>query len=256
MDVRKVRHTLARLNEVNEQMTSLSDNIWLDIDHRDNESVTAGADFIQQYNQAAQQLSKATASIEHLLLSYFHQERENIEPKIEHGSGDSKSNERMILELDRNQSYLLNDNFTFKRPYGFIFNGIAYRNLMTWKAVYLKVLEVLKSSHPTKFEQLTTDELFISNRGNPLFSHTPSKLRVAYKLPESFYAEINMSANTIKQNLIIILEFLVILKKACVFINEQGYNQPTDTSLQIGQFYDITYTERSNKLAPHTEDIE
>lgn len=38
-------------------------------------------------------------------------------------------------------------------------------------------------------------------------------------------------------------------------LNEQGYNQPKDTSLQIGQFYDITYTERSNKLAPHTEDI-
>ena len=39
MDIKKIQHILGQLTEVNEQLISLADDIWLDIDPRDNESI-------------------------------------------------------------------------------------------------------------------------------------------------------------------------------------------------------------------------
>ncbi len=38
-------------------------------------------------------------------------------------------------------------------------------------------------------------------------------------------------------------------------LNSEGYNQPLNTSFEIGDYYDITYRERNTIIPPHTEDI-
>lgn len=210
MDIKKIQQTLSQLAEVNEQLISLADDIWLDIDPRDNESIAAGAQFLQNYNQSTEQLSQAAAAIEQQLSQYFQQNSESLQPIIEQGSDDSQKNQRMIKELDRSKAYSLRDNFTFKRPYGFVLNGIAYTQITTWKAIYLKVLDILHSAEPNKFAALVTEQRFISSRGNPLFAHQKEKLRVAHALPAGFYTEVNMSANTIKDALIQVLEYFSI----------------------------------------------
>jgi len=210
MDIKKIQQTLGLLAEVNEQLVSLSDDIWLDIDPRDNESIAAGAQFIQDYNQSTEQLSQAAAQIEQQLSKYFHQDNESLQPVIEQGGEDIHKNQRMIKELDRSKAYSLRDNFTFKRPYGFVLNGIAYTKITTWKAIYLQVLDVLYTKEPNKFALLVNEKRFISNRGNPLFTYQKENLRVAHALPAGFYTEVNMSANTIKDTLLQVLDYFDI----------------------------------------------
>lgn len=210
MDIKKIQHILGQLTEVNEQLISLADDIWLDIDPRDNESIAAGAQFLQDYNQSTEQLSQTAAAIEQQLSQYFQQDSASLQPAIEHGSDDAQKNQRMIKELDRSKAYSLRDNFTFKRPFGFVLNGIAYTQITTWKAIYLKVLDILHSTNPDKFAALATEQRFVSNRGNPLFTHQPEKLRVAQSLSAGFYAEVNMSANTIKDTLMQVLDYFSI----------------------------------------------
>lgn len=210
MNIKKIQSILGQLSDVNEQLVSLSDDIWLDIDHRDNESIMKGAEFIQDYNLTTSQLSKAAAAIEQQLFAYFQNEIESVKPVIDHGNDDMIKNQRMIKELDRNKACSLHDNFTYKRPYGFVLNGIAYTNITTWKSVYLKVLDKLQIIDPVKFSALITDKRFISKRGNPLFTKYPDKLRVAEYLPAGFYAEVNMSANTIKDTLLQVLNYFSI----------------------------------------------
>ena len=210
MDIKKIQHILGKLAEVNEQLMSLADDIWLDIDPRDNQSIAVGAQFLQDYNQSTEQLSQAAAMIEQQLSQYFQQDSASLQPVIEHGSDDIQKNQRMIKELDRSQAYSLRDNFTFKRPYGFVLQGIAYTQITTWKAIYLKVLDILHSVEPNKFAALVTEQRFVSNRGNPLFTHQPEKLRVAQPLRAGFYTEVNMSANSIKDTLIQVLDYFSI----------------------------------------------
>ena len=213
MDVKKIQRILEQLADVNEQLVSLSDDIWLGIDHRDNESVIEGSKFIQDYNLATSQLSKAAATVEQQLLTYFKNDIESVHSIIEQGDDNEIKNQRMIKELDRSKAYSLNDNFTYKRPYGFVLKGIAYTNITTWKAVYLKVLHVLYEMSPTDFSTLLTDKRFISKRGNPLFTKDLKKLRVAQSLPAGFYTEVNMSANSIKDTLLQILAYFSIDEK-------------------------------------------
>lgn len=210
MDIKKIQHILGQLAEVNEQLMSLADDIWLGIDPRDNESIAAGAQFLQDYNQSTEQLSQTASGIEQQLSQYFQQDSESLQPVIEQGSDDTQKNQRMIKELDRNKAYSLRDNFTFKRPYGFVLNGIAYTQITTWKAIYLKVLDILHSAEPDKFAALVTEQRFVSSRGNPLFAHQKDKLRVAQSLLAGFYTEVNMSANTIKDTLIQVLDYFSI----------------------------------------------
>lgn len=202
MGIKKIQQTLGQLAEVNEQLMSLANDIWLDIDRRDNDSIAAGTQFLQSYNQSTEQLSKAVAAIEQQLSQYSQQDSTSLQPAIEQGSDDSQKNQRMIKELNRSKAYSLRENFTFKRPYGFVLNGIAYTEITTWKAICLRVLDILHSVEPNKFVALVTEQRFISSRGNPLFAHQKEKLRIAHALPAGFYTEVNMSANTIKDTLL------------------------------------------------------
>jgi hypothetical protein len=38
-------------------------------------------------------------------------------------------------------------------------------------------------------------------------------------------------------------------------LNPGNYNQPTNTDFKVGDIYDLTFTERTNKLSPHIEDV-
>ena len=208
MDLKKINDIIGQLADVNEQLISLSDDIWLGINPRDNESVAAGTQFLQDYNLATNQLSQAAATIEQYLFNYFRNDLEKVQSVVEHGNDDTIKNQRMINELDRGKAYTLTDNhnFTFTRPHSFVLEGIAYTNITTWKALYLEVLETLLVTNRTKFLELVNEERFISSRGNPLFTTQPEKLRLPQKLRTGFYAEVNMSANTIKNTILEILD--------------------------------------------------
>ena len=64
----------------------------------------------------------------------------------------------------------MNENFTYKRPYGFILLNAAYKGLKTWKNLYIQVLKELREKNENLFNKMTEEDKFISKRGNPLFS--------------------------------------------------------------------------------------
>jgi len=205
MNKEKIKIIYDSLIDIQEKLLALPDDIHLDIDPRDNESLGNGVKFLRNYNNNLADFTIAANKISENLRNYFkiNPEDENVEGE----SSDSDRKERIIQELDKTESHTLNENFTYKRPYGFILEDSAFRGLKTWKSLYLKVLEILKKSNYEKFKRMSEVDTFISKRGNPLFSKKEQDLRVAEKMEDIFFIEINLSANHIRNNIKQLLEY-------------------------------------------------
>jgi len=205
MNKDKIKIIYDSLIDIQEKLLSLPDDIHLDIDPRDNESLENGVKFLRNYNNNLTDFTKATNKISENLRSYFkiNPEDENIEEET--SNGDRK--ERIIKELDKTKPHTLDENFTYKRPYGFVLEDSASRGLKTWKSLYLKVLGILEKNNFEKFKRLSETEDFISKRGNPLFSKKEQDLRVAEKMEDIFFIEVNLSANHIRNNIKQLLEY-------------------------------------------------
>ncbi len=208
MDKEKIKMIYDSLMDIQEKLLSLPDDIHLDMDPRDNESLESGMKFLKSFNNNLADFIKATNKITENLRDYFeiNPENENIEGE----SYDIDKRKRIIQELDKTKPYTLGENFTYKRPYGFILENSAYKGLKTWKSLYLKVLEVLKENNIEKFKKLPEENAFISRRGNYLFSKNKNDLRVAEKIEDYFFIEVNLSANHIRNNIIQLLEYFSI----------------------------------------------
>ena len=205
MNKEKIKLIYDSLIDIQEKLLSLPDDIHLDIDPRDNESLESGIKFLKSFNNNLIDFTKATNKISENLRNYFkiNPEDENVEGE----SSNSDRKERIIQELDKTKPHALDENFTYKRPYGFILEGSAFKGLKTWKSLYLKVLDVLKKNNSERFKILPETEDFISKRGNPLFSGNERDLRVAEKIEDYFFVEVNLSANHIRNNIKQLLEY-------------------------------------------------
>lgn len=49
--------------------------------------------------------------------------------------------------------------------------------------------------------------------------------------------------------------FEIATKKNVRLLNSTGENQPKDTDFEVGQIWDLDYVERTDKIAPHLEDV-
>jgi hypothetical protein len=204
MTQNKIKQILDTLNNLQENLLSLPEDMLLSIDPRDNESLDQGTQFIKAYNDSLSQFTESSARIAQMVKAHFGINPE--EDDVVKESGNRLQRERLIAELDQTVPHTLNENFTYKRPYGFILGETAYKGLKTWKTLYLLVLDMLQTADPEKFAALPEAERFISNRGKPLFSTDQTILRVGEKLPSDLYAEVNLSANMIRNNLHDLLE--------------------------------------------------
>ncbi len=193
-----INQILDSLNTLQEQLMSLPDDMLLSIDPRDNDSLDKGVNFIKEFNRNMTQFTRSTAAIAEQIKTHFGINPE--EEELEQGNDSRSSRERIIRELDKTQVYSLLDNFTYKRPYGFVLGEVAVKGIKTWKSMYLQILSAMKSKDPLLYANLTKEEKFFSKRGNPLFSETGKELRVAEKINDNFFAEVNLSANMIRKN--------------------------------------------------------
>jgi hypothetical protein len=191
----KIKLILDMLNNLQENLLSLPDDMWDNIDPRDNESLKPGTQFIIEYNDNLKQYASSSAKIAQMVKAHFGINPE--EDDVVKESGNRQQRERLIAELDKTKPHYLEENFTYKRPYGFILGETAYKGLKTWKTLYLLVLDMLQSTDPAKFAALPETERFISNRGKPLLSLNEHDLRLGEKLDSGLYAEINLSANAL-----------------------------------------------------------
>jgi hypothetical protein len=212
MNQHKIRELLDTLNNLQENLLSLPDDMLLNIDARDNDSLEQGTRFIIDYNNSLRLFVESSSKIATLIKAHFRIDPEKEEVVEE--SSNRQQRERLIAELDQTVPHTLEENFTYKRPYGFILGDAAVKGLKTWKSLYLYVLDILQAADAKKFSALPQTERFISNRGNPLFSNDQSVLRLGEKLPSGLYAEVNLSANMIRNNLHDLLEYFGYHSKA------------------------------------------
>ena len=194
-----IKQILDSLNTLQEQLMSLPDDMLLSIDPRDNDSLDKGVNFIKEFNRNMMQFTQSAARIAEQVKTHFGINPE--EDELEQGNDSRSSRERITKELDKTQAYNLQDDFTYKRPYGFVLEDVAVKGIKTWKSMYLQILSAMKTINPILYSILTKEEKFISRRGNPLFSETGKELRVAEKMNDNFYAEVNLSANMIRRNM-------------------------------------------------------
>jgi hypothetical protein len=195
----KIKQILDTLNSLQENLLSLPDDMLLSIDPRDNDSLDQGTQFIKAYNDSLSQFTESSVKIVHMVKSHFRINPE--EDDIVKESTNRQQRDRLIADLDKSVPHTLEENFTYKRPYGLILGDAAVKGLKTWKSLYLYVLDILQSCDPKKFSALPQTVRFISNRGNPLFSNEQTILRIGEKLSSGIYAEVNLSANMVRNNL-------------------------------------------------------
>ncbi len=128
---KKINSILDMLDTVQEGLLSLPDDMLLSIDPRDNESLDEGTRFIKDYNDNLRMFAGSATKIADMIKQHFGVNPE--EEEVEKESANRGKRDRIIKELDQTTPHFLSENFTYKRPYGFILGEAAYKGLKTWK---------------------------------------------------------------------------------------------------------------------------
>lgn len=191
----RIRSILEELENVRENLLALSDDIWLGIDHNDNEAMEQGIAFKREYNDNVAQFGKIAESIS-VMVQQFTNVRSTDDGR-ESTASDRSSRDRIVAELDIYQPHTLDEEFTFKRPYGYKLRDHAASGLNTWRALYEDLLSTLRLEAPDIYGSLPDRPETRSRRNNPYFSRDPQVLRVSSTIGDSIYIEINLSAQMI-----------------------------------------------------------
>lgn len=207
------------LERINEDLLTLSDDIWLGIDHNDAEALEEGYAFKKTFNAQQEGFAKAAQGIIEVLENYAApQKSEAAEPTT---GRNRTQRERKIAELDRHKPHSLKEEFAYKRPYGMKLEGEAYTGLRTWKAIYRQVFKHLEAKDKSKFAKLDLCEAAISRRGNAYYSKDKSAVRQAMPIGSGLYAEVNLSANLIRDSIARLLdEFSIPHSKIIFYLRE------------------------------------
>lgn len=211
----RVRQILTDLEGVREALLALSDDIWLSIDHNDTEALNEGVNFKVAYNEKMAAFNRQAYDLSALVQQYT-----QIPIETPSGAGTGRNgvaeNQRMILELDRDTPHYLNEDFSYKRPYGFVLQGQAYKDIVTWLGVYKLVCTLLLNKDRARFTSLPDHEAFISRRGNKDFARNAEELRIPFEITNGMYMETNHSAKAITRRISELLNVFGIAEQAFV----------------------------------------
>ncbi len=186
---------LEDLEAVRENLLALSDDIWAGIDRQDLAAFDEGVLFMRSYVEKMTEFDRLAADLSALIQQYT---QVSLEATEETGQEDRERNERIIRELNRDEPHSLDEDFTYKRPHGFILAGQATSGITTWQRLYELVCRQLHQSDPGCFGSLVENPEFISNRGHHSVTHDPGTLRKALQVDSVLFVECNLSANGIR----------------------------------------------------------
>jgi len=207
------------LERINEDLLALSDDIWLGIEHNDATALEEGVKFKKAFNEQQEGFARAAQGIIEVLEGYAAPE-ESSSAEITPPRSRAQR-ERKIAELDRHVPHSLREEFSYKRPYGMKLEGEAYIGLKTWKAVYRQVLKHLLAKNKSVFSKLDRCEAAISRRGNAYFSKDKTAVRQAMSIGSGLYAEVNLSANLIRDSIARLLdEFSISHSEITFYLRE------------------------------------
>jgi hypothetical protein len=191
----RTRHILEDLEAVRENLLALSDDIWLSIDHNDPQALDAGVEFKRAYNAKAAAFDQVASDLSALVQQYTSVRLEEAEQT---GSESREQNERIVAELNREERHSLDEDFTYKRPHGLIFDGQGTTGISTWQRMYDLVCRHLIARDANRFRALFDHADFVSNRGHHTVTTDGASLRKALSVGEGLFVESNLSANGIR----------------------------------------------------------
>lgn len=196
---------LIDLTNVHENLLSLSDDIWNSIDHNDSEKLEEGYQFKKEFNRLLNDFEKNKNDIS-VLVSQFTGVKVDEQPKTV--NKEDSENQRIIKELYKNEPHEVTEDFTFKRPTAFIFNGCAYTELENWTTFYIQFVACAAKINPAKLKEMSEMQELISKQNKKYYSTDKNDLRKPAKIMNDFYVETNLSANDFAKRMIEILNQL------------------------------------------------
>ncbi|MEZ5941138.1 MAG: hypothetical protein R3C18_07090 [Planctomycetaceae bacterium] len=191
----RIRNILDDLEAVRENLLALSDDIWLSIDHNDAEALDRGYQFKKSYNEKLSAFDTLASDISATIQQFT---AVRLESEEETGTEDEAANERIVRELNREEPHRIDEDFTYMRPHGFILDGKGTIGVTTWRRLYENLCGQLAKRDPERFRSLPENEDHISNRGHRAFNTNADELRHASEIGDGIYAEVNLSANMIR----------------------------------------------------------
>lgn len=183
-------------------MLALSDAVWLDIDHRNPAALASGVQFIQTYNEKVATFDTLASELSQMIQQFTHVRLEGEASDVQKAGA---LNERTVHELDHATPHSLNEDFTFKRPYGFTFNGRTFTDIATWRRMYEVFCRQLADLDPVRFASLPDNRAFLRPiNGRHAFVRSPQELR-GPSHNSGIYGEMWYSANGLRDNMIRLL---------------------------------------------------
>lgn len=214
---KRVQQILTDIERVQENLLALSDDIWLNIDHNDSQALQKGVDFKLAFNENLDKFNHNASEISQLIQQFtnVHIEVADVAQK------GTPEHDRIIQELDTTQPYTIDENFTYKRPYGFILQGQAYRGINTWRNLYELFCKQLAAKDIKRFQEFVDSPDAKTVRGGVFFSKDKSSLRKAIEISNGICAEGNLSANAIRDRIKFILSaFEIELSEFSLYLRE------------------------------------
>jgi hypothetical protein len=191
----RTRQILEDLEAVRENLLALSDDIWHSIDHNDPQALDAGVEFKRAYNAKAAAFDQIASELSALVQQYT---SVRLEESEQTGEDNGEQNARIVAELNREQPHSLDENFTYKRPHGFVLDGRGTTGVTTWQRLYELVCQQLFARDEGRFRGLENHPEFVSNRGHHTVTGDRTTLRKPLAVNGDLYIEANLSANCIR----------------------------------------------------------
>jgi hypothetical protein len=196
----KIGRIVTELGDTKDDVLALTDELcqelWQKIDRRDVDSIRAGSERMIAAVSAVTAFQKSCEDIAARFRGFL----PPVSPAPAAPPQPPQPN-RQLEAFAGKEKITLRDSWTYHRPFGFVFRGKPQPWRTTWIEVYHDLACALRDSNPQLFETLPDRHDLISAQGNRYMARDTSQLRVAMKLTESVFAESNLSANLIRDNI-------------------------------------------------------
>lgn len=199
-----------RLKKTRQDLFDLSDDIWNDIDHTDNEAIERGGEFMKEYNGAVDALSEVAGRINELLSTYDGEFN---------SSSDSKTNVTRNLDEwpDREDAALetrtLGEDVSYTYPVALNVGEFVVTGVEHWNDLYREICAFLSEELGDDFDSVVESKVFESRRNKRYLTDNPEELRKAEEVAPGIYAEMNLSANDICDRISELLDFFEVGKR-------------------------------------------
>lgn len=194
----RIRSILEQLEQTREDLLALSDDIWQSIDHNDDDAMAEGVAFKQRYNTKMAEFDTLASDLSGLVQEFTAIKLDEAENG---GAETPQARDRVVRDLDQREAHGIDEDFTYKRPYGFQLGDRAKSGIKTWRRLFELVCIDLAERYPERFATLPDDPKFTSSRGRPYMTRDPKAVRMPVALPAGVYAEAHMSANGLRDQI-------------------------------------------------------